>query len=49
MASTLGTGNGALDKINAELKRQGLMDSTGVEIVSTKRDNTGVIVGMVDC
>jgi hypothetical protein len=49
LASTLGTGNGALDKINAELKKQGLMESTGVETVSTKRDNTGVIVGMIDC
>jgi hypothetical protein len=49
LASTLGTGKGALDKINAELKKEGLMESTGVETVTTKRDNTGVIVGGIDC
>lgn len=49
LSSTLGTGAGALDNINAELKKQGLPQSTGVNVVATERvDNTGVIVGMSD-
>jgi hypothetical protein len=34
-----------LDKINAELQKQGLEKSTGLEVVAAKSDNTGVIVG----
>jgi hypothetical protein len=48
LSSTLGTGAGALDKINAELQKQGLPQSTGVvvDVVAAGRDNnTGVIVG----
>ncbi len=47
LSSILGTG--ALDKINAEFKKQGLFPSTGVavEVVAPRRvDNTGVIVGI---
>lgn len=50
LSSTLGTGAGALDKINAELQKQGLPQSTGVvvDVVAAGRDNnTGVIVGVV--
>jgi hypothetical protein len=46
LSSTLGTGSGALDKINSELQKQGLEKSTGLDVVSTtKSDNTGLIVG----
>jgi hypothetical protein len=48
LSSTLGTGSGALEKINSELQKQGLEKSTGLEFVTTnKSDNTGVIVGVV--
>jgi len=46
LSSTLGTGSGALDKINSELQKQGLEKSTGLDVVSAnKSDNTGLIVG----
>jgi hypothetical protein len=45
-ASTLGTGSGALDKINTELQKQGLEKSTGLDFVAAKSDNTGVIIGI---
>jgi len=48
LSSTLGTGSGALDKINSELQKQGLEKSTGLDVVSAnKSDNTGLIVGLV--
>ena len=51
MSSTLGTGSGALDKINSELQKQGLEKSTGLDVVAapSKSDNTGVIVGTNAC
>lgn len=46
MSSTLGSGSGALDKINSELQKQGLEKSTGLDVVAAnKSDNTGLIVG----
>jgi hypothetical protein len=44
LASTLGTGSAALGKINSELQNEGLSQSSGLELMSAKNDNTGVIV-----
>jgi hypothetical protein len=51
LSSTLGTGSGALDKINSELQKQGLEKSTGLDVVAAPRksDNTVVIVGTSAC
>jgi len=48
LSSTLGTGSGALDKVNSELQKQGLEKSTGLDLMSANNsDNTGLIVGLV--